>query len=412
MIAVGLRYGPTFKSLSNICSDAEKDEAVAEVSIDATKGSTESESKYVLHPTAIDGCLQLSLIAAHQGNPASIVKPYLPVFIERLTLWARPNSSTSSKATAHGHGVCHGLRSIHSSLSLIADDGHVLLRARARFLSLENSFAQGENTKPRQPYSRLVWKPDFDKLSNSQMEELFGATPGNSIAHECFQKLEEISALSILDSLEGLPNNLPREKLPDHLLKFVEWLEVQGRLLAENQSSTLSADERLARIAQIATGLANIAPEAMMVAKLNSRMPEIISGAVGALDVMVEDGLMNSIYESGYGQIGAYFKLMKAVELIAHKEPRLRVLELGAGTGGATRPMLEALEGSSRQPKYMQYTFTDVSTACLGIAQEKFREHKNMDFRILDIEKDPLQQGFDTDSYDLILASNVSKTAK
>ena len=71
--------------------------------------------------------------------------------------------------------------------------------------------------------------------------------------------------------------------------------------------------------------------------------------------------------------------------------------------------MLKVLEGNSRQPKYIQYTFTDVSTAFLGTAQVKFRDYKNMDFRILNIENDPLGQGFDHDSYDLILASNVCK---
>src|SRR5689334_9965966 len=89
-----------------------------------------------------------------------------------------------------------------------------------------------------------------------------------------------------------------------------------------------------------------------MVAQLNMRMPEILAGTVGALDVMVEDDLMSRIYEAGFGQTGAYAILSDLMELVAHNDPCLRILEPGAGAGGATKPMLKALHGNTPLPKY------------------------------------------------------------
>ena len=79
----------------------------------------------------------------------------------------------------------------------------------------------------------------------------------------------------------------------------------------------------------------------------------------------------------------------------------LRILEIGAGTGGTTSFVLPVLpsEGS-------RFTFTDIAPAFLARARQKFKV-PFLDFRQLDIEKDPLEQGFESGSYDLILAANV-----
>jgi SAM-dependent methyltransferase len=122
---------------------------------------------------------------------------------------------------------------------------------------------------------------------------------------------------------------------------------------------------------------------------------------------MVENNLLTRIYEDGFGQTGAYARLTDFMALMAHKNPRLRILELGAGTGGATRVMLSALEGDRPLPKYETYAFTDVSKAFLGVAQETFQVHRHLGFGILDIEHEPAGQGFEENSYDIVFASNV-----
>lgn len=40
-------------------------------------------------------------------------------------------------------------------------------------------------------------------------------------------------------------------------------------------------------------------------------------------------------------------------------------------------------------------------------ARERFSEHDNMKYSVLDISKDPINQGFEAGSYDLIIAANV-----
>ncbi|MYG93533.1 MAG: SDR family NAD(P)-dependent oxidoreductase [Acidimicrobiia bacterium] len=82
---------------------------------------------------------------------------------------------------------------------------------------------------------------------------------------------------------------------------------------------------------------------------------------------------------------------------------RLRVLEVGAGTGSATASVLPKLpEGR------FDYVYTDISAGFFSEAEARFGgAEASIDYRVLDIEIDPLEQGFDNHSYDLVIASNV-----
>ena len=82
---------------------------------------------------------------------------------------------------------------------------------------------------------------------------------------------------------------------------------------------------------------------------------------------------------------------------------RLRVLEVGAGTGSATEPILEELP-----PGRFEYMFTDISPAFFAEAESRFSAgDTRIDYRALDIEADPVSQGFESHGYDLVIAANV-----
>jgi NADPH:quinone reductase-like Zn-dependent oxidoreductase/SAM-dependent methyltransferase len=90
------------------------------------------------------------------------------------------------------------------------------------------------------------------------------------------------------------------------------------------------------------------------------------------------------------------------------KRPGANILEIGAGTGGATTTVLEGFSARSDNSASIlgHYTFTDVSPAFLEGAKAKFAGYSSlMDYKKLDIENDPLDQGFTAGSYDLIVSS-------
>lgn len=96
--------------------------------------------------------------------------------------------------------------------------------------------------------------------------------------------------------------------------------------------------------------------------------------------------------------------------LIAELPPdrHLRIIEVGAGTGSATAAILPELpEGR------FDYMYTDISAGFFAEAKARFESSEAaMTYRALDIEKDPIDQGFSPHGYDLLIASNVLHTTR
>jgi 1-acyl-sn-glycerol-3-phosphate acyltransferase len=81
----------------------------------------------------------------------------------------------------------------------------------------------------------------------------------------------------------------------------------------------------------------------------------------------------------------------------------VRVLEAGAGTGGATHHLLPRLRARGG----CQFTFTDVSPLFVAAAQAEFGSSALMRYATLDLERDPRAQGFEPDAFDIVCAANV-----
>jgi pyochelin synthetase len=80
----------------------------------------------------------------------------------------------------------------------------------------------------------------------------------------------------------------------------------------------------------------------------------------------------------------------------------LRVLEVGAGGGGTTAAVLDALAG-----REFDYLCTDLSPYFTGQAQARFAGVDGLRFAVYDLDADYARQGLAPNSYDLIIAGDV-----
>lgn len=127
---------------------------------------------------------------------------------------------------------------------------------------------------------------------------------------------------------------------------------------------------------------------------------------VNPIQLPLENDGSESMYDKNRGMISADDLL----SLCGHAQPTMKILEIGGGTGGTTAEVLQALVSEDGIRMYSQYVFTDVSSGFFSAAQERFENHAGMAYKVLDITKDPCDQGFEAGSFDLIVAANVSST--
>lgn len=138
---------------------------------------------------------------------------------------------------------------------------------------------------------------------------------------------------------------------------------------------------------------------------IGENLVAIAMGQKQAIEVGMHDNLLSEYYQHSIGMDMYSAFLARSIKQIVHRYPHCHFLEIGAGTGGATKYIFEEI-GSS----YASYTFTDVSSGFLPTAQDIFTKQRGqhgMSFKVLDINKPVHAQGFQEHSYDVIVASMV-----
>lgn len=192
-----------------------------------------------------------------------------------------------------------------------------------------------------------------------------------------------------------------------HLHKLLDWMmEWDGSSSSSSTVTTQTATKDMAVASLIEKYSAQNAI-IQSLALIGPKLVDIFFGRADALEMLLHDNLLERIYADNLAtapcaQMAAY------LQLLAHKYPEMKVLEVGAGTGGATLPLLESLDQGDGRLLLESYTFTDISSGFFERARQKFsRWRRQMAFATLDVGRDAADQGFVTGSYDLVVASNV-----
>ncbi|MYD14175.1 MAG: SDR family NAD(P)-dependent oxidoreductase, partial [Gemmatimonadetes bacterium] len=137
-------------------------------------------------------------------------------------------------------------------------------------------------------------------------------------------------------------------------------------------------------------------------------LPDVLRGREDPLTLLFSSGEPTAadLYLKAPVARAANRLLEVAVQALVDALPkgrRLRVIEVGAGTGSATASVLPVLPDGQ-----FDYVYTDISAGFFAEAEARFGDGGGcIEYRPLDIEKDPVEQGFDPHGYDLIIASNV-----
>ncbi|MBK9193160.1 MAG: class I SAM-dependent methyltransferase [Crocinitomicaceae bacterium] len=148
--------------------------------------------------------------------------------------------------------------------------------------------------------------------------------------------------------------------------------------------------------------------ESTLLGRCGPQIQGVLQGEVDPIQLIFPEDKWDAIvryYVEGfafkkYNDIAA-----RAIKELISKLPEdqtLRVLEIGAGTGGMTQAILPMLPADRTE-----YVFTDLSHMFMLKAQQRFAKYPFVQYKIMDIEKDPIEQGLDANSFDLIIASDV-----
>ena len=148
--------------------------------------------------------------------------------------------------------------------------------------------------------------------------------------------------------------------------------------------------------------------ELTLVRRAAVHLADVLRGEIDPLELIFPDGSLSTT-DHLYQHSPSMRPLnMIAASAITHltaglpEDRKLRLLEIGAGTGGLSSFVLPQLPRERTE-----YVFTDVSNHFFVKAQERFRDYPFVEYKLLDIEKDPTDQELKANAFDVVLASNV-----
>lgn len=405
----GLNYGPTFQGLSGIKAHGSNYVAEAQISMAPTTSQASSESRYVLHPAAVDAALQLIIVASHSGMATRLKRRFLPVNFEHITVWPLLQEDSGKTALSIAKGTPSGVRGLYSNLCMFADSGKPILDAR-NVLLLSTEHRLPISSESEGSYARMVWKPAFDFLSTESVTALYPLVSLDDNA-----VIPSVIHLALLLLVQFHETYLKSDSICSgvlHMTKYLNWARRTIELARENQYPhgrevlEYSSTERAEKIEILSSSLNIVSSESRLMCRIYQNLPEIIKDEKMGIQVALQDNLLLDLYGDGHGTREGNERLAAIVDLLSHKNPELQILEVGAGTGSATQEVLSILNGDSLFRRYKTYTFTDIATPFLASAQERFKNYHGITYSAFDMEKPSHEQGLGA-IYDLVIASNV-----
>ncbi|MFI6688547.1 class I SAM-dependent methyltransferase [Streptomyces sp. NPDC050485] len=141
------------------------------------------------------------------------------------------------------------------------------------------------------------------------------------------------------------------------------------------------------------------------------RLPELMTGAVQAVLLLFPQGrtdLARALYRESVTARYQHRAVSAFVSGVGRESRRrLRILEVGAGTGATSEVLLPALSGMD-----VDYLYTDVSRYFLDAAAEYLAPYPWVRTGLFDIDEPPREQGLAPHSFDVVVGGGVLNAAR
>ncbi|KAI0127974.1 beta-ketoacyl synthase domain-containing protein [Xylariales sp. AK1849] len=411
----GIRYGPTFRGLSNITSHVTETTALGTVD---TGDSIDQRGMYAVHPATFDASLHICMAAECYGLESKFGGPSIPKYIEEAYVGS-PRGPMTVTGAIRSNGKAGSVASITG-----VSQGRIAIHVQGLETVPLNIVPHTVDEDPHAG-AILEWKPDVDFLNlGNLVQQGFNES-------DVYNVLEKMALACMIQSRKKVRD---LNAVQPHLIKFRDWLgesSFEGVVHSDGHPTGKTEDTRL--IAGDTSGYNIDVPEYAEVVSMGKLAREaLIQGILASCVGTEAEGFARAIYQL-HANFTAFFEgcydlsnfLMKddrsiqswscwddtrqtdLLKVLGHKKPVMRVLHIGKSSTSRTERQLQALQSTYGERMYSSYVYTDASESALSDARMRFKDFSAVEYALLDIAEDPIAQGFKKESFDLVIATNL-----
>lgn len=397
LLEVGLRYDGTFRAIDSLSRTW--GQAKASASWDSEDLSIGS----MLHPAILDTAFQVGLGTFLSQAERSMGSPFLPVTIRRVMI--NPSEffdeiSSSVKLDMEASMNTLSARAADVDVRMWAPSAKKTLGIQVEGLVLK-AITEPDSSADLNLFVKTLWREEsaYGLKAPDEFHFDIEEVVRRTIAHErvalfYMRMLVEVISQETLDAA--------RPHHHEHL-RFAKTVLQTVRMGSSSTWLQEWLEDDLETIQSLVDANHNDVDMAMLVA-VGENLPAVVRGQSQMIEHMMKDNLLTRLYTESLslGVCNRYVADM--AQQISHKHPQIKVLEIGAGTGGTTMSVLDAISDG-----YSSYTCTDISASFFSGLRDRLPvgHASRVDFQVLNVEIDPSSQGFAVGEYDLIIAANV-----
>lgn len=422
--AGGISHGPSFQNMQSIRARRLQSLSTFRVADTAGVMPHQHQHQHVIHPTTLDSIIQ-SAYPALKLTRSPMKQALVPRSIQSMWISsAITQSAAGASLRSYARSIGESGQRTKLSVMVYPDDtlmGNDVHGTNTAVVTMDGIVLQALGATASQTaaaaqqdingnYSVSRWIPDFSLISKASWDRQLSCSV-SAEERDFIVDLNKVCRFFLRSAVESLSPDDVRG-LAGHQKKYYTWMghEIEraqrSRPLLAQQNPNSEDEGVVAKVSK-----ANVVGE--VVCKLGPSIPALLRNQITPLELLMNNALLERYYAESARLCRSYYQLGRLVESYCHKNPRARVLEIGAGTGAATMTVLTALDGASNSNKTNQapmaasYDYTDISVGFLDGARAKFAAWGELlRYRVLDIERDPSEQGFEP-VYDLVIASQV-----
>ena len=406
-----IQYRGSFSNITQL--SASFDSAVAAVERPSFVGNQPNgmDPPALLHPTVVDGCFQVLLALMLRSKRTG--RPPLLNFIQELNIPNFGLVSANEQLQLRAKIFSAGSLATNGYFEAWTDEkdiGHCPLISGSGIHIIATSGPEHDATAQKPTVYKLDLIPDVDLLEPSRVRDLchFEVAEPEKSAEEELEAFEALSLYFVQRALHAIESPSHLAENVQHLRHLWNWMQTHVRRdVTSEHPDYMSWDE--GEIMRLIHRVQGFGDEGKMLVRMGYSLPAILDGTAQPLPLMLEGDLLSTFYQND-SLCRCYVQMGKYLHLLGLKNPAMAIIEIGAGTGGTTVPVLEALSGARAGNSFMfeSYDFTDISSGFFDKAQSLLERWKGfVNYKRLNIEKRPSTQGFKPGSYDLVIASNV-----
>ena len=395
MAEMGYGYSGPFRALSSMSRKLGK--ATGLVANPRSDGIIEP---LLVHPAMLDGAIQAVILAYCYPNDGQLWSLHLPTSIDRIRIDLRLCGSIAvqSDLLPFDSIVRQNQRSgIYGDVKVYCGHDEQMIAQLEGVQAIP--FTPSTSADDSHVFSLMQWG-----LAGLSGEIAVGSERASSEEYDLAYILERVASFYLRSLNEEIPQNHPA-RLEGAYVGLFNYATHVGSQISEGRHPYAKKEWVADTLDDILTVSEPFSEslDLQIMHVVGREMPRVIHGETTILEHLLPNNLLDKYYSNALGFPQFTEWLARMTGQLAHRYPRMNILEVGAGTGGATKGIFKNIGHW-----YSSYTFTDISNGFFENAQEVFKDHATtMTFKTLDLEKDISAQGFEEHSYDLIIASFV-----